>query len=505
MWRWVILWVLASYLPTPLFAESLTLLITSDQHNWLSSSHLYPNRKPHGLLHLAPLIRAERKVDPELILLDGGDSVQGAPLAVYHNQSTALAAKNPFFRLLNELGYDAMTVGNHDLEENPIFEEVYLKESKFPWLAANAYRRGENAFEPYVMIERKGLKIAVLGLTTPGVHLWLGEEQLRGLEIRDLQREAKLWLERIRAKERPDLVIGLIHAGINPKRGDRDAKLKAMEPINPVWQLLKEQGGFDLVISGHDHRLLPYKTGQEVTYIGSTPVLSAGHHGKAMIRAKLVLDGRGGVNQVTAEVIPPKKNSRIPEEYVKWLDEGYFEFLNEALPFQVIGSKEEFALCLDRLQGLAVREGEGLEGSILPKVRPGSLRSLKKRNLQRRDLLEWFPYDNKLVSLAMSEREIELAMAEDPSYNRQLVLDLIEPLAESEGILGWIESFQRKRRMGLSQYHFYGGAGLGGELFLAQEDALKTSDKSIREMLFHWLKAGPKLPEECRAAMRRQD
>ena len=151
-------------------SKQIRLIVTSDLHGWMSTALMYPNRKKKGLLHLAKGIKKARAENPDLILLDAGDLLQGSPLVSYiHKTQKSPAVEDPFFRLFQSLEYHAVVVGNHDLGINPLFEREYLPNSKFSWLAANVYRNKNLVFKPFLTLDCNGLKIAILGFP-PLVH-----------------------------------------------------------------------------------------------------------------------------------------------------------------------------------------------------------------------------------------------------------------------------------------------------------------------------------------------
>ncbi len=283
--------ILISLKSPPLHARSETiinLLITSDIHGWLSTSKVFPNRRRKGLLHLSEHIKIHRKKDPDLILLDAGDLLQGSPLSQYHQSIRHTPSiDDPFFRLMKSLNFDAVTIGNHDLAIGLSFEKDYVLNSNFTWLGANIYKDAKSVFKPYKVIHRRDLKIIVLGLTTPGSLMWLNIEQLNGFKIRSVTKSAVKWLKIIKKVENPDFIIGLFHVGLNPVRDDENSKLNEISEANSALNAISEASGFDFVITGHDHRLFPSKSGQSIKYVGKTPVVEAGHWGEVLLNVKL--------------------------------------------------------------------------------------------------------------------------------------------------------------------------------------------------------------------------
>ncbi len=149
--------------------------------------------------------------------------------------------------------YDAGTVGNHDIEPgHPVYDKI-KKEFNFPWLAANAVdiKTGKPYFKPYTIIRRNGIKIAVLGLITPWIPNWLPEKIWSGIEFEDMVQSAKKWVKIIKEKEKPDLLIGLFHAGVEADYNGQTASTPKNE--NASRLVAEEVPGFDVVFVGHDH------------------------------------------------------------------------------------------------------------------------------------------------------------------------------------------------------------------------------------------------------------
>jgi len=194
--------------------------------------------------------------DQEVVLLDNGDILQGQPLVFYSNiyYEKERDFQHICAQVMNYMQYDAATIGNHDIEAG---HEVYdrLKDDfEFPWLAANAiYKKTkEPYFEPYSIIYRKGVKIAVLGLITPSIPMWLPESKWEGIEFEDMIVTARKWVEHIKEVEKPDLLIGLFHAGIDYTYNRQTEDTYKNE--NASILVAQNVPGFDIIFTGHDHQ-----------------------------------------------------------------------------------------------------------------------------------------------------------------------------------------------------------------------------------------------------------
>ncbi|MFB3056818.1 MAG: bifunctional UDP-sugar hydrolase/5'-nucleotidase, partial [Ignavibacteriaceae bacterium] len=156
-------------------------------------------------------------------------------------------------QVMNFMSFNAATIGNHDIETGHYVYDKFRTEISFPWLAANAVntQTGKPYFEPYTIIEKEGVKIAVLGLITPGISHWLPKNIWEGIEFEDMIETAKKWVLIIQQKENPDLLIGLFHSGVDYTYNGETNETYRNENAS---QLVAEQvPGFDIVFVGHDH------------------------------------------------------------------------------------------------------------------------------------------------------------------------------------------------------------------------------------------------------------
>jgi 2',3'-cyclic-nucleotide 2'-phosphodiesterase/3'-nucleotidase len=231
----------------------LSILQTTDLHGVILPYDLI-EKEPltASLANSASYIRLLREKGEQVILLDNGDNLQGQPSVYYYNFIDTVSS-HILAEAMNWLDYDASTVGNHDIEAGHNVYDRLAVNYNFPLLAANAVdtKTGNPYFTPYVIIEREGIRVAVLGLITPAVPTWLPPELYSGIEFHDMVESARLWMPEI-MKHKPDLVAGLFHSGWD--RDDTKESSGGGPMENGSAAVAYNVPGFDIIFTGHDHR-----------------------------------------------------------------------------------------------------------------------------------------------------------------------------------------------------------------------------------------------------------
>jgi len=184
-----------------------------------------------------------------VILLDNGDILQGQPTCYYTNYVNT-SEPNIAAQVLNYLRYDAEVFGNHDIETGHKVYDKWIRDLHCPILGANVIDRksGKPYTEPYLILERQGVRIAVLGMLTPAIPNWLNESIWSGMYFEEMVGCARKWVKTLREKEQADIIIGVFHSGwdggIKTPDYDEDA----------TRRIALEVPGFDVIFFGHDHR-----------------------------------------------------------------------------------------------------------------------------------------------------------------------------------------------------------------------------------------------------------
>lgn len=229
---------------------NLKIVQTSDIHgNYYPCDFITRHPSKGSLARIDSFVRQQRLIYKDnLILLDNGDILQGQPTVYYYNYIDTIAP-HLTSQMMNFMGYDAGNMGNHDVETGHAVYDRWIRQCQFPVLGANIINTttGKPYLKPYQIFVRDGVKIAVLGMTTPGIPAWLPERLWSGLRFDDMEKTARKWVKIIQKKEHPDLLIGLFHAG---QEGNL---LGGKYRENPSYEIARDVPGFDIVLIGHDH------------------------------------------------------------------------------------------------------------------------------------------------------------------------------------------------------------------------------------------------------------
>ena len=239
---------------TPVSASSekevtLKLIETSDVHGCYYPYDFIRRHSVQGsLARVSALVGEMRKTYGErLILMDNGDILQGQPVAYYYNYIDTTSV-HVVADMLNYMHYDVATMGNHDIEAGHAVYDRWVSQCKFPVLGANIMdvKTGKTYLPPYKVIEREGVKVVVLGMITPAIPSWLPEQLWSGLRFEDMETSARKWVKWIQEKEKPDVLIGLFHAGPEGNKLDNVVE-------NGSGDVARRVPGVDVVFMGHDH------------------------------------------------------------------------------------------------------------------------------------------------------------------------------------------------------------------------------------------------------------
>ena len=293
---------------------TLRIVETSDVHGSFFPYDFITRKPKRGTLARVSTyvnkLRAE--LGENVILVDNGDILQGQPTCYYYNyidtESTNVAAD-----VINYMHYDAETFGNHDVETGHACYDKWIKEVNCPMLGANIIdtKTGKPYVPPYTILNRQGVKIAIIGMITPAIPNWLTEDIWSGLRFDEMVSTARYWMDYLQKNEHPDVVVGLFHSGkeggIKTAEYEEDASIRVAQEVP----------GFDLVLFGHDHT----RHNEVVTNVEGKPVtcLDPANNAISVADATIQLTLRKG------KVISKTVSGNIVDVVDEPLDEAYME------------------------------------------------------------------------------------------------------------------------------------------------------------------------------------
>lgn len=278
----------------------VTVCATTDVHGaYFDSLYVDNMANSTSLANVSSYLKRLRASGVQPILIDVGDNLQGDNAAYYFNY-VATDVPHLMPRLMEYLGYDAVIVGNHDIETGHSVYDRITSELRVPYLAANAAcDRDENGvadmdedpknklvsdsyFLPYCIIDRGGVKVAVVGMTNANIKSWLSDSYWNGMDFQMIHDIAQGLIDKIVAKERPQLVVLAVHSGTGTDLPDRE---------NEALYLASTLEHVDLVLNGHDHRPLAKEVENPA---GSVVLLNEGMKAKYVGQADFTLRVKNG-------------------------------------------------------------------------------------------------------------------------------------------------------------------------------------------------------------------
>ena len=288
----------------------ITVLETSDIHGHILAYDYGKDKEDQtfGLSKVLTYVNEVRKENPNTILVDDGDFLQGTPLV----ENYLTATLNPMAAALNYLKYDAVVLGNHEFNFGMEVLSKFAKSLSVPIISANVVKAGtdEPYFKPYVVVERSGVKIGILGLTSLVVKKVEKPSNLEGVDLIDPVETAKKYVDILRNEEKVDVVILAGHSGLEY---DPETKTYSTReyPENFIYNVVDKVPGIDAVLSGHDHselaKVITTSSGAKI------PVVQPSSWGKAVGRIDLTLVKDNGAWKIS-DAVPTTVKMKDYEE-----------------------------------------------------------------------------------------------------------------------------------------------------------------------------------------------
>jgi len=505
----------------------IVILGTTDQHGNIFPIDYYTDKRDNrGLAKLATLIKRVRKESPNVVLIDSGDTIQGTPLEYYHNKKNN-NPPDPMMLGMNALQFDAMAVGNHEYNFGLKVLEKARSEAKFPWLSANTYDKGtgETHYKPYIVKEVEGVRVGILGLTTPGIPTWENPPNYPGLEFHEPLLEAKKWVPILRGKEHADVVVIAMHMGIEADLRTGEINPGQVRNENQAMAIAKQVPGVDLIFMGHTHRDVPSLV------INGVLLTQANFWGRHLARADLYLENVANKWRIyarSARTIPVDDKVDADEEILK-LGEPYNRETQAWLSREIGESAEDLSAeqapfrdtaILDLIQRVQLEAGKA-QVSMAAVFNPQA--RIAKGPVTVRNIAGLYVYENTLVVIEVSGRQLKDALEHSakyfrpyepgkspadlvnekiPTYNYDIAEGVTYELNISKPIGQRIEKLEyqgnpvlpaQKFRLATNNYRVNGG---GGYTMYKGAAVVYRSSEEIRELIIDWVERHKTIPTE---------
>lgn len=392
----------------------ITILYTTDIHGEIFPYDFTLDKpQEESMAHMMSYIDTVRRSNPRgTLLLDGGDLNQGTP-AVYWSNYVAMRKPLLVAEALNFMRYDAIALGNHDIEAGEfVYADRLPRQTKCHILAANAIdtRTGEPMYEPYVIYNIKGFKIAVLGFITPAISQWLPKSIWPNLNFTDMIGAAQLWLRYVQEAEKPDFIVGIFHAGKEtyPVETADSVKWKT----DGVLETVREIPGFDLVLMGHDH--LTTTDTLENREGGKVCLLQSAAHAEEIGQADIWLTrdvAEGSVEKSISLKRVPVKGMELSERFVKHFRPKRLEvdsFLNSPLGYtrEILQGSVSLVGPSNLMEFIHQVQLEETEAQISFASTLSIFNDIPAGELTMRQIFSMYKYENQIVKMWMTGEDI---------------------------------------------------------------------------------------------------
>ena len=392
----------------------VTIVSTNDVHGkYFDSLYVRNESNPTSYANVSSFVNNLRSEGKDPVLIDVGDNLQGDNAAYYFN-NVDTAEVHILPRVLNYLKYDAVVVGNHDVEAGHRVYDRVRKELNCSYLAANAIKPDGNPyFDSYAILQRNGLKIAVIGFTNPNIASWIAPNLYSGMKFDSIPRLAQLYIDSINVweKPKPDVMIVAVHSGTGVGDGT--------DFENVGLDCARRLHGVDVVLCSHDHkayselvdgadghRVLLMNAGKQASYIGLGTVAVTLGNDKSISKT---VDGH----------IIPMAYVPVDKEYAEHFRSDFLkvkEFTNKNIgvitqPINCNAAILGPSSYVHLLQTVMMET----TGADISMCAPISSATVPAGPINIQDLFTLYPYENQLYVVKMTGEQVKNML--EMSYN----------------------------------------------------------------------------------------
>lgn len=344
-----------------------------------------------GFAKLASFIEQEKQSGKDVLVLDAGDTFHGQTIAT-------LVEGASIARIMNIVGVNAMSPGNHDFNYGQDRLLELNQETDYPILSANILKDGKPFLTPYIIQDIDGLKVAIFGLTTPETLYKTHPANVEGLEFADPVEIAASLVPKLR--KQAHVVIALCHLGLDAS---------SMETSK---RLAESVEGIDLIVDGHSHTELP-----EGMMVGNTLIVQAGEYDKNLGKVELNFnDGILSLNASliskddAADVVPSADVAAVIEEVSAQIDAVTSEVIGETEVY-LLGERGDVRTGETNLGDLITDAVLDVTGADAVITNGGGIRaSIEAGPITVGDIITVLPFGNYVVTKEISGADILAAL-----------------------------------------------------------------------------------------------
>lgn len=402
----------------------ISVVATSDLHgNIYPYDYFTTKASDLGLAKVSTYVKSLRKTNPNVMVIDNGDNIQGTPLVTYYNLIDT-KSEYPMMKVMGEIGYDTWTLGNHEFNYGLDTLGRIIKDAKtnsIKVLSANIYKDdGSNFVEPYYIKDFKvngnTVKVAVIGMTTKTVPSWEDPAHYKGLKFNDLVDEAKKWVPIVKDKG-ADVVILAAHSGME---GPADTI-----PENQIKAVATQVSGIDAIVAGHAHSLINDMTLKNPD--GKTvPVVEPGKYGQYVSKVDIAVGADGKVLSVTADNVKMDSSIAADAEITEKTAKPYQDATLQYVKTKIGTSTGEYTgdgqtlgpTAIMELINKVQMEAAGTQLSIAAPLSASA--RIPKGDITIQDIMSVYIYENFLYGVKMTGKQIKDWMEWSVRYYKQV-------------------------------------------------------------------------------------
>ena len=401
--------------------KTISVVATSDLHGSILNYDYATSKAPstgQGLAKISTYVTGVRTANPNVMLVDNGDTIQGNPLVYYYNMLDT-KTEYPMMKVMGAMKYDTWTLGNHEFNYGLTTLNRIIKDAntnKINVLSANIYNGNTNFVKPYIIksfnVNGVEKKVAILGLTTKNVPGWENPSNYAGLKFNDLVDEAKHWVPIIKA-EGADYVIVTAHSGLESASDTTEE--------NQINAIATKVSGIDAIVAGHVHNVvnktLVNPDGKNVL------VTEPGKFGQNISQIDINFDTTGKMVAVRTTAVPMSTIAEDPAilAIAKPYQDKTLEYTNTVIGKSTAvfeGAKQltEPSSIMELVNKVQMKAA----GTQLSIAAPLSLTAkVPQGDVKRQDIMGVYVYENFLYGVKMTGKQVKDWMEYTQRYYKQ--------------------------------------------------------------------------------------